>query len=448
MLDALPRVSATEEGPDVAAGARRVYASVRARAGARRIDVLHVPGRIEVLGKHSDYAGGRSLTCATPQGVCLAVAARDDDDLVIDDLTLGVEIRVGPEGGDGATASDAGRIPAVVQRRVRADFGTRVRGADIAVARDLPAAAGMSSSSALGTGLFLALAAASGIAVDDLRRLANKPRDDALELLAGYLAAVEAGRPFGGGGDDAEGVGTRGGSEDHVAILLSRGGRLGLYRYDPLVRLDSVVMPVGWTFAVAVSGVHASKATSEREAYNRLSRLTEEAAALWRRRSGRDDPHLGAAIAAAGARAVRAALVEGAGAGDPPRELVDRFDAFERESEVLVPRAAAALAEGDLAAFGREVARSQRLAESRLGNQVRETSFLAASAVGLGAAAASAFGAGFGGAVWALVRENALDDFHDEWRRSYRGAFPRRAAEASFLACPPAPPARRIGVHG
>ena len=33
-----------------------------------------VPGRLEVLGKHTDYAGGRTLICAVPRG--FAVAAR------------------------------------------------------------------------------------------------------------------------------------------------------------------------------------------------------------------------------------------------------------------------------------------------------------------------------------------------------------------------------------
>ena len=29
----------------------------------------YVPGRIEVLGKHTDYAGGRSLLCALERGI-------------------------------------------------------------------------------------------------------------------------------------------------------------------------------------------------------------------------------------------------------------------------------------------------------------------------------------------------------------------------------------------
>ena len=35
-----------------------------------------VPGRIEFLGKHTDYAGGRSLVCATERGITLHVTPR------------------------------------------------------------------------------------------------------------------------------------------------------------------------------------------------------------------------------------------------------------------------------------------------------------------------------------------------------------------------------------
>src|SRR5271157_5844088 len=37
-----------------------------------------VPGRIEVLGKHTDYAGGRSLLCTAERGFCVAAVARQD----------------------------------------------------------------------------------------------------------------------------------------------------------------------------------------------------------------------------------------------------------------------------------------------------------------------------------------------------------------------------------
>src|SRR4030095_7266861 len=39
---------------------------------------LWVPGRIEVLGKHTDYAGGRTPVCALERGCCVVVAPRKD----------------------------------------------------------------------------------------------------------------------------------------------------------------------------------------------------------------------------------------------------------------------------------------------------------------------------------------------------------------------------------
>src|SRR3954469_11127256 len=38
-----------------------------------------VPGRIEFLGKHTDYAGGRSLVCATERGFAVVARPRADD---------------------------------------------------------------------------------------------------------------------------------------------------------------------------------------------------------------------------------------------------------------------------------------------------------------------------------------------------------------------------------
>ena len=47
------------------------------KAGARRWS-LWVPGRIELLGKHTDYAGGRSVLCALERGFLARVAPRRD----------------------------------------------------------------------------------------------------------------------------------------------------------------------------------------------------------------------------------------------------------------------------------------------------------------------------------------------------------------------------------
>ena len=61
--------------------------------------------------------------------------------------------------------------------------------------------------------------------------------------------------------------------------------------------------------------------------------------------------------------------------------------------------------------FGKLVDESQVAAEELLGNQVPETISLAKHARALGAYAASAFGAGFGGSVWALVSRSEAEQF-------------------------------------
>jgi galactokinase len=110
---------------------------------------------------------------------------------------------------------------------------------------------------------------------------------------------------------------------------------------------------------------------------------------------------------------------------------------------VLVPRAHLALREGDLDAFAATVADSQRLAETHLGNQVPETVALVDHALGLGAQAASAFGAGFGGSVWALVPTADADGFATAWMDRYR-ATGQAPETASALVTRPGAPGRRI----
>ena len=53
--------------------------------------------------------------------------------------------------------------------------------------------------------------------------------------------------------------------------------------------------------------------------------------------------------------------------------------------------------------------------------------------VELGAEAASAFGAGFGGSVWAMVAAGSADEFGQRWADSYRQAHPETAEQASFF---------------
>ena len=88
-------------------------------------------------------------------------------------------------------------------------------------------------------------------------------------------------------------------------------------------------------------------------------------------------------------------------------------------------------------AFTAAVERSQALTTTHLQNQVDETVFLASNAKQSGAIAASAFGAGFGGSVWALVKDEDVAGFINKWKAAYSAAFPTPAKTSVFFPMVP-----------
>lgn len=388
-----------------------------------------VPGRIEVLGKHTDYAGGRSLLCATERGFVVSARPRDDDRLIVTDVVNDAhgEFIVSP---DQPARTHWHNYPATVARRLARNFGSALRGVDLAFGSDLPRASGLSSSTALIIGVFAALADRNRLDTH-AAYLANIRRE---EDLAGYLGTVENGRTFGTLEGDS-GVGTRGGSQDHTAILCSRPGRLVRYRFGPVEREGEITAPEGCTFVVASSGVAASKTGAARERYNRGAAMVAALLDRWREATGQEADTLGGLHRRDGAALDRLrALVAQPHGGFSPEELTGRLDQFAREALVFVPDAAIALATGDLTRFGTLVDQSQAAAEHGLRNQVPETISLARLARELGAVAASAFGAGFGGSVWALVANAELERFIADWGARYAREHPEPAARAELFS--------------
>src|SRR5437867_10722328 len=96
-----------------------------------------VPGRIEVLGKHTDYAGGRSLLCAIERGIVVCVAPRADSVVRIrnaDDAAMSDFISdfMSDVMSDVMTGYGWWKYAAAVVGRVGRDFPNARRGADIA----------------------------------------------------------------------------------------------------------------------------------------------------------------------------------------------------------------------------------------------------------------------------------------------------------------------------
>jgi galactokinase len=328
-----------------------------------------------------------------------------------------------------------------VARRIARNFPGPLVGAEMAFASDLPAAAGMSSSSALVTAVFLALSDVNALPDREEYRSVIRSTED----LAAYLGAVENGAAFGPLAGD-EGVGTAGGCQDHAAILLSRPGALVQYAFLPLRFEQAVAVPDGHRFVIATSGVVAEKTGTAQARYNGASATVAALLSLWNRATGRADQSLAAVIASApdAAARLREMLRASTTAGLEPGALSDRFEQFQTETAVIIPAAAEAMVQDDLSSLGALVDLSQECAERLLGNQVPETVELARSARRLGAVAASAFGAGFGGSVWALVPEALESRFATEWGRAYRRAFPEAATRAEFFPTRAGPAALRL----
>lgn len=408
--------------------------------GPRQPALWHVPGRVELLGKHTDYAGGRSLLCAIDRGLVIGMVPRDDDTVTFLDSTSRARaaFRLDPELVP-LTGRWAG-FPMTVARRIARNFPGARRGADLALASNLPSAAGMSSSSALVVATFLALAEANDLPSSDTWRahLATP------EALAEYLGCIENGQNFGALAGD-RGVGTFGGSQDHTAILCCKAGCVSRYSFSPVTFEGDIPWPDAMALVVAVSGVRSRKSGPQREAYNRLSLAVRTILDRWRQASGSDAATLAAAAAEPGApEAILQFLLERDEPGYPAGFLSGRFRQFITESTEVIPEASRALESRDFPRFGELVDRSQRAGEEGLQNQVPETVHLARQARALGAHAASAFGAGFGGSVWAMVDANAADRFAKEWIGEYRRTFPGAARRAECFRTKPAPAARRI----
>jgi galactokinase len=424
----------------------RLFARASAALARRQTLRLWVPGRIEFLGKHTDYAGGRSLVCTVERGFAVVASPRDDRQVRVTDAVTGetVEIDFSPTlaAADGTWAN----YIITVVRRVARNFPGPLRGVDVAFASDLPPASGLSSSSALVVSIFLAISELNALSAHEEYRRAIASGDD----LAGYLGAIEAGTAYSTLGGD-RGVGTFSGSQDQTAILCSRAGALVQYKFAPVQFERSINLPESYVFVIGSSGVLAEKTGAALELYNRQARRVHGLLDRWRAATGRSDATLWDAVASApdAADHLRAIVRDSASGTTPPDgfepvDLITRLDQFVDEALHIIPAAGDAIERGDLDTLGTLVDRSQRGAELLLGNQVAETFHLARSARSLGAVAASAFGAGFGGSVWAMIRRDEAQQFMQCWQEAYESRFPEPATRAAFFVTSAGPAAMRL----
>lgn len=404
------------------------------RAG--RVELV-VPGRVELVGKHVDYAGGRSLVCPVDRGVVAVAAPHDEPSVVVLDIVRDEQVTTPLAHLRLARAMPrpAWRVyvDAVVQRMAM-NFGPLTRGVVITLGSSLPPDAGLSSSSAFTITIALAVAA-----INDLQ---DDPRWAALVAdplrLAGYCSALESGFDFGDlrGG---HGVGTMSGTQDQCAILGGAVGHVDQFAYRPERHEARIAWPAEWALLVATSGVVASKSGAEQQRYNRAVRLTTRLLECWNQpgraaETLRDVVSAGADFEALAARAATDEFDEAT--------LRARLAQFDQECRIVVPQVLRGIELCDVVRVTRGVAHSVAGAVWALENQVPETLALTQLAVSAGAWCASPFGAGFGGSVWALVPDESAEQVASRWIADYRDTGLEAARRAEVFVTQPSPGAR------
>ena len=411
------------------------------RDGSTEVVGVFVPGRVEFLGKHTDYAGGRSLLMTVEKGFRLVAAGRDDNVIRVaagPTFETVVEFPIGqtPQHEPGHWVN----YVATVGRRVNANFArsVKLRGADIAFVSDLPIAAGMSSSSALIVAVFLGL---SGINRLEATEAYRKEIHNNIDMAA-YLGCLEMGLSFGTLEGQA-GVGTFGGSEDHTSMLCCKPGMISQFSFAPSVFERDIPFPAEMKLVIASSGVEAVKTGKAMDKYNRASKRARKAAEVYNAAVGAECRNLRDIAARIGPDGLEDAMetIRRASENEAEDRLAERFEQFYREDQQIIPAVGDALSAGNTDKIGKLIDASHAGARSGLENLIPETDFLQQSARKLGAIAASYFGAGFGGSVWAMIADKQAEKFRGAWEQTYKQQFPQPAKRAEFTITEPGAPA-------
>ena len=148
----------------------RVTASFAARFGHAPDLVVRAPGRVNLIGEHTDYNDGFVLPCAIGPATMVAVSKRHDNNVEV----------VAADFGD---ARDQFNLELPLERNIEQPWADYVRGmmsgvqnagyalsgANIAIAGNLPKGAGLSSSASLEVAVGKANLALADIAIDNTR---------------------------------------------------------------------------------------------------------------------------------------------------------------------------------------------------------------------------------------------------------------------------------------
>jgi galactokinase len=350
--------------------------------------IFPAPGRVNLIGDHTDYNDGFALPIAIANRTVVAAAARTDRKIRIRSLSIADKAEIDLDD------------PEFVRRRTWLDYIDGIArsiesrkivlsGADLLVQSDVPIGAGLSSSAALEMSVGLALLAISGEKTLSARDLA--------------LAAQSAEHTY---------VGTQSGIMDQLVAACGRRDHALLIDSRSLGTTDVACALRGASIVVCNTKVKRELASS---AYNERRRECEASVSALRAKL----PQL---------RALRDLSLEELDANENLLTETQRRRCRHVVSENARTLAAVqALSRDDLAAFGRLMAASHASLRSDYDVSSAELDLCVDVAASVrGVFGARMTGGGFGGCTVNLVADEAVHELSSKLEQSFAQTFGAR----------------------
>ena len=358
------------------------------------------PGRINLIGEHTDYNGGLVLPAAIELGTCFATRRKDSPDIRVVSRNFADEFTIALRDLDDVAPAKHWKDYFVGVLVQLAGMDRMNCGLDVFVSSSLPPGRGLSSSASVTTGFAYLLCDIWDLPLE-------RP------ALASIAQAVE---------NDFVGVGC--GILDPFSVLMGEEGQLMALDCSSMA-MRYVPFPIGQYQVISVDS-RVSRNLSDSD-YNRRRSECEQALARFRKHADLQN------------------LSELTVADLDDIRHVSDSSLMRRARHVVtennrVRAAVDALATPDMHEFGRLLSESHRSLRDDFEVSCSELDLLVEESLRIpGAIGAKMTGAGFGGCIVAVVDMDARDGFVDELSARYRA---KTGVEAGFNYCNPA-----RGVH-
>lgn len=150
------------------------------------------PGRINLIGEHTDYNLGWALPIALPQRTVVTFAPERSDAITVASDRMDASVRIPLDTVPGGVIGWAGYVAGVIW--ALRDAGHRVAGGTMSITSDVEMGSGLSSSAALECAVLGAITSAAGVRVDriDQARLAQRAENEYVGAPTGLLDQLAA----------------------------------------------------------------------------------------------------------------------------------------------------------------------------------------------------------------------------------------------------------------